>query len=1029
MSDEQLLSIPLGGGLDETFDDLFVPPERMRKAQNVVFPDVNTCVKRPGVNALATLANLKRLVRRGDEVLAIDGLNAWSWSPTAKALVNRGAVPPCIVRQLPLGGSSPINLTTANQADNYYLPPNGGLTEANGFRVAVWTDQVSIFASVYDVAGKCFVRAQETLNASGHQTPRIFAIGTTAFALYYLQAAGHIVARTLDLTNVTSGWTAEVTLTTNTATLSAVFDATPVTGSTNFALVHSTPALTQVNAYVFSAALATVAGPVNVLSASVDCLTVRSTTADNIFTWAVGYRPAGVNTVTAGSLTANLGSVIQAPTVVSTPTGNANLGISSITLERKYESGGTGAAAVFLLAYSYRFTEVTGATNQPSRNATDLYIYFANGTTPVSLDTLFAQQVMSRIWCVSLNGSNQYFWLSLGTDSTRQATSILYRYAGDASVGAIPNWLPVATLTPDYASPASGIVSGPSSPPSVAQDVTFPGDTGESVYTIVGTFVAQSNSVALGMFEVDFASPQLWQSVELGKSAYLACGTPMIYDGSTLTEAGFVHAPPQPSITLSGGGGQVPINQALTYVVCYAQQDALGNVHRSAPSAPAIVVNPSIQTVTLNLIPYKATYRQPQGFGAASVHPVTIEVYRNTVANGSVYQLLAVVDNQFLRTTQTFVDQLSDAAIATNLVLYTQQGLVPAVGWPSLSALAVHADRILGCDADGITQYYSTPLEAGAAPRMADSFTLTWPEGPLTASWSLEGRLHAATARKIHFIYGDGPNDQGASSDFSQPQIWQSDLGVVDARGVCICQPGVLFLSEKGLYLETRAGEFQWIGERVQRTLAAAGDIVTSMVALDRFGSVRISLGGASSPVLHYDYRHDRWSTLLYAAGMVSGVSALGAWWGLSTVATLYQESSTSNLDGGAWVPTILTTGWALPGGQMQGWGEAVQAQMILSQSSPFGFSASFTRDYGGTAELGPVVWTDLVLSALTTQPLIQVRATIPMQTSEAMSVTLTDAAPSLPMGTGKGAVWKHLQIRTYPKEGEYQNLDYQGVQ
>lgn len=1048
MSDAVLLSVPLGGGLDETTDDVFTPPTSMRVARNVVYPDANTCAKRNGVTALASLANLKRLAKHGDEVLAIDGLNAWSWSPTANALAPRGPVPPCVVHQRAIGGSSPIATgTISSAADIYYNVPVGALAEGNGFRIAVWTDNVSMFASVYDLANGSFVRPQETLNAAALSQPRCFVLGTTAYALYYVIATGLLVARTLDLTNVTAGWSAATTLATYTPTTNVIFDASPVTGASTFALlVWGGGVLTG---FIFSSALAVVASNNSFFTpagAFVRCVAVRATQADNLFMWAVGdLNSAGTQSQVQIGNTDLSFSVKLGQMVFAAPSNQA-FGISSITLERKYESG-SGTTSVYFLAYSYRFTE-TGTFATQSRAATDTWLVIGNTGSGRSLDTTFAQQIMSKIFCVSVNGSNQYFWLSMGSDATRPPTSILYRYAGDAFVGQVPIWLPVATITPDYAAPATGLSTQIGFPQSFAQDVTYAGNTAQSVYTIVGTFVAQANSVALGAFEIDFASPQLWQSVELGRCAYLACGTPMTYDGSTLTECGFTHAPPQPSATVTSGGGQVPLGPptggtqqpTMIYVLCYAQQDALGNVHRSAASAPLELVMTGtageVGTVALYVPPYKATYRQPTAtIGAAAVHPVTIEVYRNTVASGGVFQLLAVVENPPTNTLITITDELADSAIVTNPALDTQQGLVPAVGWPSLTGLCVHSDRILGFDADGITQYYSTPLEAGTAPRMADQFTITWPEGPLTASWSLEGRLHAATARKIHFIYGDGPNDNGASSDFSQPQIWQSDLGVVDARGVCILTVGVLFLSEKGIYLESRAGDYTWIGQRVRRTLAANGNAVTSMTALDVFGVVRITLGGAAgaTTVLHYDYRHDRWSTLVYPEPMFSSAIAAGSWFGLGTPSggtpTLYQEVSGTWLDGGAWIPVTLSTGWALPGEGMQGWGEVTQAQVLMQRQSSYALTVSFTKDYYPSAEANPIVWASGALDTITTIPTVQLRATVPVQNAEALSVTLNDAAPTGTIGTGQGAIFQHLQIAMRAKRGEFVNLDGVAVQ
>jgi hypothetical protein len=203
---------------------------------------------------------------------------------------------------------------------------------------------------------------------------------------------------------------------------------------------------------------------------------------------------------------------------------------------------------------------------------------------------------------------------------------------------------------------------------------------------------------------------------------------------------------------------------------------------------------------------------------------------------------------------------------------------------------------------------------------------------------------------------------------------------------------------------------------------------------------VRLSLGGSIGTVLAYNYRHDKWSTLIYSAPMVSSVVAGGTWYGLAYPGagqqTLFEESATSSCDvntvsgSSSWVTSTLTNGWALPGDVMQGWGEMIQAQVLLRQSSPCGISVTFSTDYEN--DPGPALtWSDAALEAFPTQPIVQLRPnTNAQQNAQAISFTITDSAPTTgALGTGQGVTFLHAQFMSREKRGPYPNIEAAGVQ
>jgi hypothetical protein len=393
--------------------------------------------------------------------------------------------------------------------------------------------------------------------------------------------------------------------------------------------------------------------------------------------------------------------------------------------------------------------------------------------------------------------------------------------------------------------------------------------------------------------------------------------------------------------------------------------------------------------------------------------------------------LLQTILNDATQSTISYTDSAADNINAAGPILYTTGGGVPSDGPPNFSSMCVHSDRIFGVSEDGLTTYFTTQFERGECPRFSDAFTMTWPAGPLTAMWSLEQRLHASTGTDIYYIFGDGPNDNGAGSDFTTPSMWQESLGVTDARGVAIFPGGAMLSTSKGLYIEDRSGTFTWQSQ-VRRTLAA-NPIVTGITAIDVYGTIRVNAQVAdgvdeSGVTFHYDYRHGKWSTHLPAlpgvsnTGMLSSCMAGGTYYALLSTAgscIVLRESTTTNLDGpsgaGGWVTSTINTGWVTASG-VQGFYRLHRTMSFGVQSSPCGVSVAVDRDYSPSFDAPLTTWTDEDLSGLT---VLQLQATASPQKVEATSFQVVDYAPTtLPVGTGAGPIWKNLLITLRAKRG-----------
>lgn len=1102
MSDAALLEIGLGGGLDETNDDAFVPYEKMRYCQNVVFPDSDMATKRFGLASMtgSTLTNGRKLVTHGNEVLQIDGQQAWAYLPAAQANVSRGSVSPCMATR--------ALLTSSNMA------PSGGSTYAaplvsqgsqaedpvTKLRVYAWSDGIAVVASVFDTVSGNYILTETVLNSSAGTgavgldsvRPRVLIIGSVAFVLYANQALANphpIVYRSINLASPTSGfnvetevyltgtappnvanadcWDACVSYTSGgsgpiiaIATLNAGAAAGDYVTLSTWAVsgtAITTPAIGYVQFFdgsytptyvttigIASAAQTSGAGQVCIVygydsqSGSTNSYLIEFA----VYSTPAAGNPASVTTSQVIATQNDVDSNKYQQTQAYHAAGVVSLGLVSgvqnwlVTFTADYR---ISSAAVDSGSPAARWRNTTALQTAVVRNSA-AYVRWCHSP-------IVGYQTASKPFAYTLNGYTGYYVLAMFQDGQRSGvgsfnflTSAPYNTLPQGAQTLVLMQVDVTDRLPSWRAPSPCAVMAPrfaGNPFPSNADVSITSDGNGAV--CIGTEQDAAGNTSLSAIKFNFQDPGLWSSVQLGPWSYIAGGLPMIYDGSTLNEVGFINQPNQPTVGFGAGGSVIPKTTGLTYYIVYTQQDAAGNVHRSPPSVPTVVDSSGgYASVYLGIVPYSVTYRQAVESSANVIpaHPVRIEIYRNNTAGGlTVFQLIDSIPNDTSQAVIIYQDTTVDAAgVTTAPILYTTGNAVPSDGPPNLTALAVHAGRIFGISEDGQTAYFSTVLTRGEAPRFTDAFTLTWPESPVVAQWSLEQRLHAATSDAIFYVYGNGPNENGAGSDITLPSIWQNALGVIDPRAVCIFQNGVLYLSKRGLMFEDRSGMHTWLPQ-CRRTLATY-PVCTGMTALDNDGAIRINLQAADGPgqaglTIHYDFRHGLWSQHLYSnstsIGFLSSTVAGGTYYALGSLnfsgtitSGLVAESTSSYLDGTTFVQVDLWPGWVHSGG-MQGFQRLHRVIVMGTQNTPCQVEIQIARDYSLSWDPNVGQWSDTTLTGLS---LFQLELTAGVQKCEAFAIRVTDSAPAtLAIGTGNGATFKTAMVRFRGKRGEYKEL------
>jgi hypothetical protein len=398
-----------------------------------------------------------------------------------------------------------------------------------------------------------------------------------------------------------------------------------------------------------------------------------------------------------------------------------------------------------------------------------------------------------------------------------------------------------------------------------------------------------------------------------------ACGR--FYDGAQTFAPPLLY--PEDLKVVEGSGGSIA-DGTYSYKVVYEYSDRRGNRWKSAPSeGVSITVSSGPSKVTVS-----AAYLGMVDYNIGS--DVKIHVYR-TLAGGSKYYFTGfTIDNVITGTTVGSVDDtFADATIETNQLLYTTGGELETAVLPSYCAIAQVAGRMytVPCE-DRKSVWYSKKKTQTLGYEHSTALSVRIEGGgAITALAPLDDRLVIFKRDEIYLLEGTGPNSLGQGA-FRPPIKVSSDTGAIDQRGVVSTADGVMFKSDKGIYLLDRGLRTTYIGAPV----ADFDSIdVTSAVFHSDKNQVMFAIDQAASSyldrILVYDTLVRQWST--YA--MLLEIEDMTIWGGRHTIC-----GNNTLADNPAIIATydtavvrdfgvddynfLVKLGWLQPFGQL-GWG------------------------------------------------------------------------------------------------------------
>lgn len=474
--------------------------------------------------------------------------------------------------------------------------------------------------------------------------------------------------------------------------------------------------------------------------------------------------------------------------------------------------------------------------------------------------------------------------------------------------------------------------------------VTPTGTASNGAFTIT---LGSISGVAVGMTIADSTNP-----------SYIPSGTVInSISGLVVTMSkAAAHAISGDTLSISGSIASKPDGSTYTnayfYQFTYEWADNNGNIYRSAPSIPLAVTTSNdtdvTGSVTLQIPTLRLTYK--------TANPVKIVIYRWSVAQQNYYQVTSVsapLLNSTTTDTVTFVDVQSDATILGNNLIYTTGGVVEDVNAPASNLITLFDTRLWLVDAeDRNLLWFSKQVIENTPVEMSDLFTIfiaptTGAEGstgPISAIAPLDDKLIIFKDNAIYYINGSGPDNTGASNGYSQPIFITSTVGCANQDSIVFMPEGLMFQSNKGIWLLDRGLNTNYIGAPVEKFNSS---IVESAQNIPATNQVRFIM--SSGITLMYDYYYNQWGTF-------TGVPAISATIFqnlhsfIDSYGRVFQESAGSYLDGSNPVLMQFTTG-PLRLGDLQNYQRSYFFYLLGDFYSPHKLAVSIAYDYSQSPE------------------------------------------------------------------------------
>lgn len=923
MIQKQNLNINFAQGLDTKTDPFQIAPNNFLSLENQVFTVGNRLTKRNGYKKLTGLPNASSsdLTTLNGNLTAL-GNSIYAYNEGSQDWVTKGTIQPLEVDTLPLIRNN-FNQIQVDAA----VAPNGLVCTVYMERQATNT-YIKRYAIADSVTGQNIIAPTNIPNATSGLTagsPRVFVLGNF-FVIAFTHSSGpaHLQYIAISLTNPTSVTSPQDIASSYVPNSSLSWDGVVAGNNLYFAYNTTSGGQSVKLTYLTAAAAAAGGSPVAPVTFAAEEGDIMSLGADlsgvSPVIWA-GYWSSATNNVSVLAVNSVLGTIL-APTVVFNNGATQHLTVS-------------GLNGICHLYADIADTYLNG-------NETDFILgYQIDEVGNVSVSTTIIRSVGLASKSFIVNGVI-FFLAAYG--STYQPTYFLI----NASLSTQASPVVVAKLAYTngggflpYSLPGVSLINGNTAYigylfkdliEAVNKGTNLPSGTPPGgVYSQTGINLA---TLTIGTTDIDTA--------EIGQNLLLSGGFLWSYDGYLPVEQNFLLFPDFIQATSDPTTGSMTAQQYF-YQLTYEWSDNQGNIYRSAPSVPVTVTLTSDTSVQIAFPYLRLTYK--------TANPVKIVIYRWSVAQPVYYQVTSLITpilNDTTNDSNTFIDTKSDAQILGNNILYTNGGVVEDVNAPASKIFTLFDTRFWLVDAeDQNLLWYSKQVIEATPVEMSDLFTFyvaptqaaQGSTGPITALAPMDDKLIIFKANAIYYINGTGPDNTGANNQYSQPIFITSTVGCENQQSIVFQPNGLMFQSEKGIWLLGRDLSTSYIGAPVEEFNSS---LVQSALNIPETNQVRFTLN--SGQTLMFDYYYGQWATFTGVPAISSCVFQ-GLHTFLNASGQVYQENPGSYLDGSNPVLMSLTSAWFNLAG-LQGYQRAYFFYLLGQYLSPHKLQIGIAYDY-----------------------------------------------------------------------------------
>lgn len=933
---KQPLAINFAKGVDTKTDPYQLNLDNFLSLQNTVFTSYKKLTKRNGFDKITTLPDdLQTTLTTLNDNLLATGSNLFSFNKESEVWIDKGIVQPVQLSTQPLVRVS----TSQTGADT--------AVTSTGLVCLVYVDNGQGYYQISDsTTGEQLISRQTLPN--GGSSPRVFILGNY-FIILYISSGATLQYIAIPIANPTSViGPANFSSAAGMTSTSSGFDGIVAANNTLYAAWEGNNGGVN-TARLFSNLListptTTPASTASLVSVTQDPLNPRiyvsfwsASSGNNGYTVIYDYSLLTIipkHQIITNVPIAELTSIVSTSNLCTIYYQNIN------NYQAPYPGGPISGSPVRTDYISKITITVGGVVSSPT--IVDRSVGIASKPFVDSANNQYLIAVYGDVHQVSpLDNSNQptYFLINSVGDVLMP---LAYANGGGYEVSQVLPSVSIANgtfyvpyLKNDFLTTVNKGTNLPTGTPSNA------------IYTQTG--------VNLAIFTIN--DTQQYSS-EIAGALHLAGGQLWEYDGVRPVEHGFYLWPENVSFATSGSGGDITA-QDYYYSFTYEWTDNQGNLHRSAPSIPLLVTTTgSTSTNTLYVPTLRLTKK-------VAPNPIRIVGYRWSTAQQVYYQFTSVTNPTLNDTTVDFVtitDTKSDLAILGQAILYTTGGVVENIVAPPSSASTLFKNRLFLVDAeDKNLLWYSKQVIENTPVEMSDLLTLY--VAPTTGTQGSTGYVSALAAMDdklimfksldaIYYLTGTGPDNTGANNDFTDPTFITSSVGCTNPNSIVLIPDGLMFQSNKGIWLLGRDLQTSYIGAPVE---IYNSQTVLSAKVIPGTNQARFVLD--NSLTLVYDFFFQQWSVHTNVKA-ISGTLYESSFTYLNSLGQVLQETPGSYSDGSDPVLISLTTAWINLAG-VQGFERFYFANLLGTYFTPFKLNVTLAYDYNSSAQHNVLVQPD----------------------------------------------------------------------